>query len=105
MEQTMTFLCKKSDVPENGVIRVVLSGGKPIAVYNLAGRFFATDDHCSHGDASLAGGFIEGDAIVCPLHFGSFDIRTGMPVDPPCTREIATHALIEDGDDLRVAST
>jgi nitrite reductase/ring-hydroxylating ferredoxin subunit len=38
--------------------------------------------------------------IICPLHFGSFDIRTGMAVDPPCSREIETFRVVADGDDL-----
>jgi nitrite reductase/ring-hydroxylating ferredoxin subunit len=99
-EQAMTFLCKTGDVPENGVIRVVIAGYPPLAIYRLDGAFYATDDRCSHGDASLSMGFIEGGSIVCPLHFGSFDIRTGTPVDAPCSREIATYTLVQQGDDL-----
>ena len=102
MEQTVLYLCKKSDVPENGTLRVVVAGCDPLAIYNLGGTFYATEDHCSHGDASLSEGFIEGSLIVCPLHFGSFDIRTGQAVDPPCSREITTHRLIERGDELLI---
>ena len=103
MEQTLTFLCKKNEVPENGALRVVLAGCDPLAVYNLEGKFYATEDRCSHGESSLSEGFIEGSLIICPLHFGSFDIRTGLPVDAPCTREIATYKLIERGEDLLLA--
>jgi nitrite reductase/ring-hydroxylating ferredoxin subunit len=99
-EQAMTFICKTGDVPENGVLRVIVAGYPPLAVYHLDGCFYATDDRCSHGEASLSTGFIEGGSIVCPLHFGSFDIRTGNPVDAPCSREITAYNLIEQGDDL-----
>src|SRR5882757_2376032 len=81
--KTGIFLCKTAEIPENGVLRVVIAGYPPLAVYNLGGSFYATDDGCSHGDGSLSDGFIEGGSIVCPLHFGSFDIRTGHPVDAP----------------------
>ncbi len=101
----MTFLCKTGDVPENGVLRVVVPGYAPLAVYNLEGRFYVTEDLCSHGNASLSGGFIEGGAIVCPLHFGSFDIRTGEPVDPPCSREIATYPVTVKDGDLLISKT
>jgi nitrite reductase/ring-hydroxylating ferredoxin subunit len=97
---TVTFLCKKEQIPENGTLRVVVAGYPPLALYNLGGSFYATEDRCSHGEASLSGGFIEGQAIVCPLHFGSFDIRTGEPVDPPCSREIETFAVVVNGEDL-----
>jgi nitrite reductase/ring-hydroxylating ferredoxin subunit len=100
-DQAMTFLCKAADVPENGVLRVIVAGCVPLAVYNLDGAFYATEDLCSHGSAMLSGGFVEGGTIVCPLHFGSFDIRTGEPVDAPCSREIATFNVVErDGQIL-----
>ncbi len=99
----MIHLCKTRDVPVNGVLRVAVAGHRPIAVYNLDGVFHATDDRCSHGDALLSSGMVEGDLIICPLHFGSFDIRTGAAVDPPCSREIAVHRVVVDGDDLMLA--
>jgi nitrite reductase/ring-hydroxylating ferredoxin subunit len=98
----MIYLCKISDIPPNGVTRIALPGRSPLAVYNLGERFYATDDRCSHGDALLSSGMVEGHLIVCPLHFGSFDIRTGEAVDPPCSREIATHRVTVDGDCLMV---
>jgi nitrite reductase/ring-hydroxylating ferredoxin subunit len=99
----MIYLCKKTAVPEGGVIRVAPAGRAPLAVYNLRGAFYATDDRCSHGDAMLSAGTVEGDLIVCPLHFGSFDIRTGAAVDPPCSREVRTYRLMADGDDLHLS--
>jgi nitrite reductase/ring-hydroxylating ferredoxin subunit len=96
VSESMTFLCKTADVPENGVLRVVVAGYVPLAIYNLDGAFYATEDLCSHGNAMLSGGFVESDTIICPLHFGSFDIRTGKPVDAPCTREIETFPVREE---------
>ena len=102
-EQAVTFLCRTGDVPQSAPLRVVVAGYPPLAVYRLDDAFYATDDRCSHGEASLSAGFVEGSAIVCPLHFGSFDIRTGQPVDAPCSREIATYELVVKGDDLHVS--
>lgn len=96
----MTLLCNAADVPQDGVRRVVVAGYPPLAVYNLNGAFFVTEDMCSHGKASLSAGFIEGDCIVCPLHFGSFDIRSGAPADPPCSRDIRTYAVVEQDGQL-----
>lgn len=101
--QMVTVLCDVADVPENGILRVVVAGYPPLAVYNLDGVFFVTEDVCSHGEASLSAGFIEGGCIVCPLHFGSFDIRTGAPVDPPCSREIEIYAVTEQNGRLVLA--
>ena len=51
-----------SDVPEDGTLLVNL-GAEPVCLYNLAGKIFATHDTCTHGQASLADGFIEGEEI------------------------------------------
>lgn len=103
MSEAMTFLCKAADVPENGALRVIVAGYVPLAIYNLDGAFYATEDMCSHGNAMLSAGFVEGGTIVCPLHFGSFDIKTGAAVDAPCSREIETFKVIERDGDIHLA--
>ena len=86
-------VCGVSDVPEGEVIRAELDDGRAIAVYNRNGEFFATDDLCTHGEASLAEGEIEDGQIFCPFHMGSFDIRTGQACAAPCHVPIKTHQL------------
>ncbi len=81
---------------------VVLDDRDPIAVYNLDGEFFATDDTCTHGEASLSEGDIEGDEVICPFHMGSFDIRTGEAVQGPCSEPIRAYPVRIDGDTLYV---
>lgn len=73
-------------------------GGVPIALYAVDGEYFATSDTCTHGQARLSDGYLEGHLIECPLHQGLFDIRTGEVKGPPCTKPI--HTLLareEDG--------
>ena len=48
--------------------REVVVGGRHIAVFNLGGRFFATDNRCPHKGGPLCDGIITGAAVVCPLH-------------------------------------
>ena len=55
----------------------------PVAVFNADGELFAIDDTCTHQDASLSEGWLEGCLIECPLHAASFDLRTGKPTGPP----------------------
>ena len=43
----------KDDIPEGACKRYEL-GGKSIALFNVEGEFFATDDTCSHEEASLS---------------------------------------------------
>ena len=54
-------------------------GDSQIAVYNVNGTFYATDNICTHGFASLTDGFLEDDEIECPLHGGRFNVTNGSP--------------------------
>lgn len=94
-------VAKVADIDEDEAQQVIV-GRKEIAIYNLGGEFYATDDICSHAYASLADGYIEGGLIECPLHAGSFEIKTGKASAPPCTVDLATYEVKIDGDDILV---
>ena len=90
-------LCKVEYVGV-GVVRRIDAAGLTLAVYNLDGAFYVTDDACTHGPGSLSEGFIDGDAIECNFHQGMFNIRTGECVKPPCMVPVKTYkTLVEDG--------
>ncbi len=76
-------LCKTSDVDE-GMAKKVETAGLTLAVFNLNGAFYVMDDVCSHGPGSLSEGYIQGETIECDFHNGSFNIKTGEVVEPPC---------------------
>ena len=88
-------VCSKSEVTP-GSVKAFAVGDKTLAVYNIDGTFYATDDECTHAAASLADGMIEGDVIECCMHMGSFHIPTGKVMQPPCevplrTYQVGTH--------------
>jgi apoptosis-inducing factor 3 len=86
-----------SDLRPEGVKGVEIDG-VPVALYRLADEVFATDGICTHALAFLAEGFVEDGKIECPLHQGTFDIRTGKALCAPLTKDIRTFAVkIEDG--------
>lgn len=92
-----TKVADVSEVPEDGTFRVY-HGGEPVCLYNLGGTIYATHDVCTHGQASLADGFVDGAEIECPLHQGKFDIATGKAVGAPCTVDVRTYAVkVENG--------
>src|SRR6266513_5146566 len=94
---TKIELCSVSDV-EPGAVLKVERDDLTLAVFNLDGEFFVTDDHCTHGPGSLSEGFIEGDVVECNFHGGQFNIKTGSVVGPPCMVPIRTYpAVVEDG--------
>ncbi len=84
------------DVPADDVIGIVVEG-RPVALYGVNGEVFATDNTCSHGQAELCDGFLEGYEIECPMHQGRFDIRTGQPACAPVTEAIRSHPVKIEG--------
>lgn len=96
-----TLVCKAGDVAPNSVRQVSLaSHDDEFAVYHLDGEFFVTDDMCTHGMVSLAGGDIEDGQIFCPLHGGAFDIRTGAATELPCRVKLRTYKVELRGEDV-----
>lgn len=66
-----------------GAFKVVEVDGAMVAVFNVDGQYYAIDDACTHDGASLAGGEVQGDEVVCPRHGARFNIRTGAVTAPP----------------------
>jgi naphthalene 1,2-dioxygenase system ferredoxin subunit len=78
-------------------------GGKSIALYQIDGEVYATDNICTHGNARLCDGFLEGHEIECPLHQGKFDIRTGKALCAPLIDDIKTYPVRIEGNRVFVA--
>ena len=94
----MVPVCPTDALPPGEAIRVTADVPAPVAVFNVDGEFYAIDDTCTHQDASLADGWLEGCAVECPLHASCFDLRTGMPSGPPAKVAVRTHRVtVEDG--------
>lgn len=68
----------------------------PIAVIRgESGAVYAIDDTCTHAKASFCDGFVEGDAVECPLHMSMFCLKTGQPQNPPAKLAVNTYSVEE----------
>ncbi len=94
------LLCKVADLAPGSVRKVERTDGPALAVYNVDGSFYATDDCCTHGLSSLSEGQLDGELIECSLHFGGFDVRTGKAVLAPCSIDIKTYAVEVRGEEV-----
>jgi 3-phenylpropionate/trans-cinnamate dioxygenase ferredoxin subunit len=73
--------------------------GTRVALYNLDGEYFATSSSCTHVEADLCDGDIDGEEVICPLHFATFNIKTGLCTGPPAEEDLVTYAVrVTDGD-------
>ena len=90
-------LCSTGDVAPGAALKIEIDD-LTLAVFNVDGQFYVTDDLCTHGPGSLSEGYIEGDVVECNFHNGQFNIRTGEVVSPPCMVPIKTYpTMVVDG--------
>ncbi len=80
---------------ENVVVDV---DGTDVAIFNIAGAFYAIEDVCSHDGAEIASGELDGDEIICPRHGARFCVKTGEVKCAPAYENIVTFPIrIENG--------
>jgi nitrite reductase/ring-hydroxylating ferredoxin subunit len=92
-------LCPTSAVAEGEALRIEVEGLPPLAVYNVEGRYYVSEDTCTHGEASLSEGMLSDDGrIECPFHTGSFCLRTGEALTSPASVPIRVFPVtLKDG--------
>jgi 3-phenylpropionate/trans-cinnamate dioxygenase ferredoxin subunit len=89
------------DIAEDMVIGVEVSS-EAIALYNLDGQFYATDNICSHAFALLSDGYLGDGTIECPLHAARFDVKTGKVLCAPATKDIRIYRTKVEGEDILI---
>jgi naphthalene 1,2-dioxygenase ferredoxin component len=92
---------KKADVAEGTAIKVTV-GDCDIALFNIGGAFYATDESCTHAFASLVDGYIDGEEVECPLHGARFSIPTGEVLAEPATENLATYPVRVEDDSILI---
>jgi len=85
-----------------GTAMTVNVKGNDIALYNVAGKIYATDNTCLHQGGPLGEGVLEGEIISCPWHMWEYNVCTGEKVGD-CSVKVATFPVEIDGTDIKVA--
>lgn len=98
MTEQQFHVAAKTSAVVPGEVRHAEVAGHEIALYNIAGEFFATSDRCTHMRARLSDGYVNAGVVECPLHFGKFNIRTGQALSPPCKLDLAIYPVQVRGD-------
>jgi len=83
------------------MVRVEI-GGRRILLANVSGRIYATDDVCTHEDASLSTGSLHGEFVKCPLHGSRFSVCTGLVAEEPAQENLRTYEVQVDGQDILI---
>ena len=72
--------------------------GQDIALFSVEGDVFAINNLCSHGNARLCDGYVEGHLVECPFHQAMFDLHDGSVACGPATEPVRSWPVkIEDG--------
>lgn len=89
-----------SEVPPGAALRV-----GDVAVFNVAGSFFATQALCTHKQGELSNGKLDGSTVTCPKHGAQFNVISGEVLRGPAEDPLQTYAVIVEGDVGRVEPT
>ena len=84
-----------------GEARVVETGGKTLALFNVDGTYYALDNACSHRGGPLGEGDLEGSVVTCPWHGWRWDVTTGANANNPAVR-VACFPVTLEQDELFV---
>lgn len=73
-----------------------------VAVFNVDGTFYATQNACTHAEGPLSEGTFSGVTVICPWHDSCFDVTTGAATCKPATEPLKLYRVIIDGEIARV---
>jgi 3-phenylpropionate/trans-cinnamate dioxygenase ferredoxin subunit len=91
-------VCTVDELETNKAFRVVLEKKAIVIVKDAAGTVHAIGDTCTHGDISLAEGFVEEDGIECWAHGSMFSLTTGKPLNLPAYEPVPVFVVHIDAD-------
>lgn len=90
-----------TDVPEGGMLEVDIAQRNILICHTREG-WFAVDNVCTHAYAKLSEGRLRGKRLICPLHGGSFDCRTGAAIGQPAITPLKAYAVRVSGEDVEI---
>jgi len=88
-----------------GKMMRVRVGARRILLANVDGHYFATDDTCTHEEASLSTGSLHGEYVKCPLHGSRFSVCTGQVRDEPASVDLKTYPVRVQDESIWIGLT
>ena len=85
-----------------GAMRWVVIDRERVLLANVDGAFYALRDACGHRQMQLSKGRLDGHIVECPLHFATFDVRTGKLMSGPASADVPTYEVRIENDTVYV---
>ena len=86
-----------------GSCKTLELSGSRIALFNVAGRFYAMDDTCAHLGGPLGEGTLDGAIVTCPWHGWQYDVTTGARQTNP-RAQLTCYEVRVDRDEVSIDS-
>jgi nitrite reductase/ring-hydroxylating ferredoxin subunit len=95
------IVCAIDDLRPGACVRVELPDGDELAVYNVNGEFYATENFCPHKGALLSEGIVCGHIVECGWHGWQFDVRSGECLT--VREKLKTYEVVAEDELVKVA--
>ena len=94
------FIAKVSEIAQ-GERKIVDINGIPVAVFNLADKFYAIENTCPHQGGLLGEGELSGDVVACPLHAWTFNVKIGINTKVDSIK-VKSFPVKVEGEDIKI---
>ena len=94
-------VCSLAEAPRDGMVMEADAQGVAICLARVGGELSALDNWCPHRRGPLGGGWIEGEAVVCPWHSWAFNTTTGI-AEPPERAKVDVFPVKVENDEVLV---
>jgi nitrite reductase/ring-hydroxylating ferredoxin subunit len=88
------------DLPHGNSKTIDLPEGRELALFNVNGEFYATENFCPHKGAPLSNGLLCAHVIECDWHGWQFDVRTGECLT--VREKLETYEVVVEGDRVKI---
>src|ERR1700722_20189572 len=92
-----------ADLPD-GAMRQGHVGDDPVLLARHGDEIFAVAGACTHYNAPLVEGLLEGTRLHCPWHHACFDLRTGSAIHAPALNPLACWVVERRGGRVYVGA-
>lgn len=94
VQEAWAEVCPVDELP-SGATKTVFLEGKMVGLFNISDTIYALNNRCTHARGPLTEGKINAEecSVVCPWHYGKFDIKTGMAIDGVVRKPVETYQV------------
>jgi len=79
-------------------MRCVSLADRNVLVAHTENGVFVSDEMCTHEDARLCDGNLNGNLVKCPLHGSRFDLTTGQVLDDPAEENLKIYPVVVENN-------